>query len=76
MDWFERSIFTGRSRHEYPEQAEQIENEWRLTTLYQLEAGDPTMCALLTDPEYAFATVLPDGNYPKIYACFYIALLF
>lgn len=48
---------------DYPERAEQIENEWRLTTPELVESQDPAMFALLTDPEYAFATVLPDGNY-------------
>lgn len=40
-----------------------IENEWRLNTPELVEATDPMIYAILTNPEYALPTVLPDGDY-------------
>ena len=42
---------------------EQIKNEWQLNTLEKVQNQDPTIYALLTDEQYALATILPDGDY-------------
>ena len=41
----------------------EIDNEWRLNTTALVQSNDPTAYALLTDPQYKFPTVLPDGTY-------------
>lgn len=41
----------------------EIDNEWRLNTTALVQNNDPTAYALLTDPQYNFPTVLPDGTY-------------
>jgi len=47
---------------------EQIEDEWGLNTAEKVKIKDPYIYALLTDPQYKFSTVLPDGHYsPKIF---------
>lgn len=48
---------------EFPGRFEDIKHEWRLNTHGKVQATDPTVFALLTTPQYAFATVLPDGQY-------------
>jgi len=40
-----------------------IQEEWRYNTAEKVKAGDPKIYALLTDPQYKFPTVLPDGKY-------------
>lgn len=42
---------------------EDIDHEWEPCTPELLKEMDPAVHALLTDPEYAMATVLPDGSY-------------
>lgn len=42
---------------------EEIQQEWRLHTRSKLEAKDAAIVQLLTDPQYTFPTVLPDGTY-------------
>jgi len=42
---------------------EEIQEEWRYNTRDKVREGDPKIYALLTDPQYKFATVLPDGHY-------------
>ncbi|MDQ7036663.1 MAG: hypothetical protein Q9P01_18075 [Anaerolineae bacterium] len=42
---------------------EEIGHEWRLNTPEKLQATDSRIYALLTNPEYAFPTILPDGAY-------------
>ncbi|MCG8576314.1 MAG: hypothetical protein MI810_15610 [Flavobacteriales bacterium] len=41
----------------------EIEHEWRLNTKEKVESQDPAIYELLTNPEYKFPTVLPDGTY-------------
>ena len=48
---------------DFPGRLEQIQEEWRFTTKVKVMEGDPKIYALLTDPQYKFATVLPDGHY-------------
>jgi hypothetical protein len=48
---------------DFPGRLERIQEEWRYNTKEKIMAGDPKIYALLTDPEYKFATVLPDGHY-------------
>ena len=38
-------------------------DQWKLRTREKVRLGDPTIYALLTNPEYKLPTVLPDGNY-------------
>ena len=51
---------------EYTGRGEDIEHEWRPNTKEKLKRMDPLLFKLLTDPQYKFPTVLPDGKYePK-----------
>ena len=43
--------------------ADRVNREWALSTKEKVRDGDPTIYALLPDPQYKFPTVLPDGNY-------------
>ena len=43
--------------------ASEISNEWTLYTRALVESTDPLAFSLLTDPQYHFPTVLPDGTY-------------
>jgi hypothetical protein len=47
----------------YPGRPEWIFNEWELSTKELVESTDTTIYALLTDPQYKFPTILPDGHY-------------
>ncbi len=42
---------------------EEIGWEWKLNTKILVENNDPAIYALLTDPQYNFPSVLPDGSY-------------
>jgi len=46
-----------------PERCRQISIEWKPCTPDLVETMDPTVYALLTDPQYNLPTVLPDGSY-------------
>jgi hypothetical protein len=48
---------------DFPGRLEDISEEWRLNTVAKVKDGDPTLYKLLTDPQYAFPTKLPDGKY-------------
>jgi len=48
---------------DFPGRLERIQEEWRYNTKEKLQAGDPKIYALLTDPQYKFPTILPDGIY-------------
>lgn len=48
---------------DFPGRLEEIREEWRYNTKEKVKEGDPRIYALLTDPKYKFATVLPDGQY-------------
>ena len=61
--WALTSILGGQN---FNGRLEQIEHEWQLNTLTKVQEQDPTVFALLTDPQYKLATVLPDGNYEPI----------
>lgn len=41
----------------------EIEQEWKLNTPEKVQTQDAAVYQLLTDPQYAFPTVLPDGTY-------------
>jgi len=43
--------------------ADSVNREWSLNTKEKVRERDPAIYALLTDPQYKFPTVLPDGNY-------------
>jgi len=42
---------------------DQIKNEWQLNTREKVQNKDPAVYELLTNEQYALATILPDGNY-------------
>jgi hypothetical protein len=42
---------------------DEIQEEWKLNTKTLVEMQDPVVYNLLTDPQYGFPTVLPDGTY-------------
>ncbi len=46
-----------------PERARQIAHEWELATAESVREKDPWITALLEDPQYRWARVLPDGHY-------------
>lgn len=48
---------------DFPGRLERIEEEWRYNTAEKVKAGDPKIYALLTNPQYKFPMVLPDGKY-------------
>lgn len=48
---------------DYPGRGADIAHEWKLNTAAKLEAGDPALFRLLTDPRYRFPRRLPDGKY-------------
>ena len=46
-----------------PQRVREISHEWKLSTPQLMQEKDPWMTALLTDPEYHWASRLPDGKY-------------
>lgn len=48
---------------DYAGRLAEIEDEWKLNTRDKVQQQDPDIYALLTNPEYNFATTLPDGDY-------------
>jgi len=48
---------------DFPGRLDEIQKEWRYNTREKVEEGDPKIYALLTDPQYKFPTLLPDGHY-------------
>lgn len=44
---------------------DEIDDEWRLNTREKVQQTDTGVYALLTDPQYKFPTVLPDGTYKR-----------
>ena len=44
---------------------DEIQQEWKLNTREKVETQDPAIYQLLTNPEYKFPTVLPDGTYKR-----------
>ena len=43
----------------------EIEQEWKLNTNDKVQSQDAAVYQLLTDPQYGFPTVLPDGTYMR-----------
>jgi hypothetical protein len=60
IHWAMTSILGGQ---DYPGSFDRGEDQWYLRTKEDVQSGDPTVYALLTNPEYKLPTVLPDGNY-------------
>lgn len=48
---------------DFPGRLEQIGEEWRLNTREKVEQKDPTVYAIMTNPEYKLPGVIPDGIY-------------
>ncbi len=46
-----------------PDRCTEISREWRLCTREQVEAQDPAVFELLSDPQYKLPTRLPNGDY-------------
>ena len=46
-----------------PQRCEEIDREWRLCTREQVQAQDPAVYQLLTDPQYLLPKRLPTGAY-------------
>lgn len=46
-----------------PQRVREISNEWKLSTPKLMKEKDPWMTALLTDPDYRWASKIPDGKY-------------
>jgi len=44
---------------------DEIQQEWKLNTREKVEQQDPAIFQILTDPQYGFPTVLPDGTYMR-----------
>lgn len=44
---------------------DEIGHEWKLNTKEKVESQDAAVFQLLTDPQYGFPTVLPDGTYKR-----------
>ena len=60
LHWAFTSILGGQ---DYPGTYERGKGQWDLRTKEQVQAGDPNVYALLTNPLYKLPTVLPDKNY-------------
>lgn len=58
--WALTSILGGQ---DFPDRLAEIEHEWRPNTTAKVQATDPTIYSLLTDPANLMPTVLPDGSY-------------
>ena len=46
-----------------PQRCENISPEWRLCNAEDVESGDKNIFKLLTDDQYHFPKILPDGAY-------------
>jgi len=44
---------------------DEIQHEWKLNTVDKVQTQDTAIYNLLTDPQYKFPTVLPDGTYMR-----------
>ena len=60
IHWGLTSILGGQ---DYPGTFDRGGDQWKLRTRELVQSGDPTLYALLTDPQYRLPTVLPDGKY-------------
>ena len=58
--WGLKSLLGGQN---YPGRGDYIFDEWQLNTPDKFAATDKALHKLLTDPDYAFPTTLPDGSY-------------
>lgn len=58
--WALTSILGGQ---DLPGRYEEIQHEWILNTAVKVREGDPAIYDLLTNPAYAFPTILPNGAY-------------
>lgn len=58
MYWSLTSILGAQSNR-----LDEISQEWKLNTKILVQGTDPTVYSLLTDNQYKFPTVLPDGTY-------------
>jgi hypothetical protein len=58
--WALTSLLGGQN---YPWRIPEIANEWELPTAALLQQHNPTMAAMLSDPQWSQASVLPDGTY-------------
>ncbi len=58
--WGLTSLLGGQN---YPGRGDEIFDEWQLNTPDKFAATDKALHKLLTDPNYAFPTTLPDGSY-------------
>ena len=61
MYWGMTSILGAQENRE-----DEISHEWKLNTKELVQSTDPALYDLLTDPQYNFPTVLPDGSYNLI----------
>lgn len=60
------SLTTLLGAQDFNGRASEIRSEWSLSTAQEVENTDPNIVELLNEDDYAFPTVLPDGNYnPK-----------
>lgn len=58
--WALTSVLGGQ---DYPGRLEEIRDEWRLNTHELVREADTRVYSLITDPQYGWPTVLPDGDY-------------
>lgn len=58
--WAQTSILGAQ---EYPGRPEEIADEWALYSANLVEQEDPTVFALLSDPQWGLPIRLPDGSY-------------
>ena len=62
-EYFYWALTSQLGAQSYGNRCEEIAVEWELCTSSLLEAGDPAVFDLLTDPQYGLPTVLPNGRY-------------
>lgn len=57
------SLTTLLGAQDYPGRCMEISAEWEICTIAGFQSTDLAMYGLLTNPNYKFATSIPDGNY-------------
>ena len=64
VEYFYWALTSLLGAQNYGNRCSEISIEWQLCTPESVEAGDPDIFKLITNPEYRLPTLLPTGDYP------------
>jgi len=64
VEYFYWALTSLLGAQNYGNRCSEINIEWQLCTPESVEAGDPDIFKLITNPEYRLPTLLPTGEYP------------